>query len=92
MRPLHLMVTTAAAVLPMASSAIEMGAAASHSNDETNAVPAGNGQRHKRARQMNQPTGPTGPAGLDNPNTDAVRSPYHIVSPIFANEFCFVLQ
>ena len=87
------MVTTAAAVLPMASSAIEMGAAASHSNDETNAVPAGNGQRHKRARQMNQPAGPTGgPAGLDNPNTEPVRSPYHIVSHIFANKFCFVFQ
>lgn len=83
MRPLHLMVTTAAAALPMASSAIEMGAAASHSNGEnaggiaTNAVPAGGGgQRHKRARQMNQPTGPTDPAGPYEP----VRSPYHIVS------------
>ena len=86
---------TAAAVLPMASSAIEMGAAASHSNDEnTNAVPVGGGgQRHKRARQMNQPAGPTGgPAGLDNPNTEPVRSPYHIVSHIFANKFCFVFQ
>lgn len=77
------MVTTAAAALPMASSAIEMGAAASHSNGEnaggiaTNAVPAGGGgQRHKRARQMNQPTGPTDPAGPYEP----VRSPYHIVS------------
>ena len=87
MRPLHLMVTTAAAALPMASSAIEMGAAASHSNGEnaggiaTNAVPAGGGgQRHKRARQMNQPTGPTDPAGPYKPNTEPVRSPYHIVS------------
>ncbi len=80
------MVTTAAAALPMASSAIEMGAAAtSHSNDETNAVPAGGGQRHKRARQMNQPTRPTGPAGLNNPNTEPVRSPYHIVSLAHAN-------
>ena len=87
------MVTTAAAALPMASSAIEMGAAASHSNDEnvggiaTNAVPRG--QRHKRARQMNQPTGPTDPAGLYKPNTEPVRSPYHIVSPTYlSNTFC----
>ena len=100
MRPLHLMVTTAAAALPTASSAIEMGAAASHSNGEnvggiaTNAVPAGGGgQRHKRARQMTQPTGPTDPAGPYKPNTEPVRSPYHIVStywffwPLCLNQF-----
>ena len=91
------MVTTAAAALPMASSAIEMGAAASHSNGEnaggiaTNAVPAGGGgQRHKRARQMNQPTGPTDPAGLYKPNTEPVRSPYHIVSDLCICQINFV--
>ena len=87
MKPLHILVTAAAA-LPMASSAIEMGAAASlDSNAEhvgVNAVPAdtGGGQGHKRARrQKKHPIGSTGPAGLYKPKTkEPVRSPYHIVS------------
>ena len=92
MKPLHLMVSAAAA-LPVVSGASEMVAAASlhtGNNDENiHGVPTGAGghRHHKRARQMQHPVGSTGPAGLHNPDpnpiSEPVRSPYHIVSDVF---------
>lgn len=96
MKPLHLMVTAAAA-LPMASVAGEIGAAASlHSNNNDEniyGVPTGTAGGHKRARQMKHPIGSTGPSGLYNinPTPDPLRSPYHIVSVIFPLVYLHVL-
>ena len=90
MKPLHLMVTAAAALpMPSVASEVVVPAPLHNSNDENiYGVPTGatGGHRHhKRARQMEDPVGSTGPSGLYNPNPtpDPVRSPYHIVSVIF---------
>ena len=91
MKPLHLMVTAAAALpMPSVASEVVVPAPLHNNNNDENiyGVPTGatGGHRHhKRARQMEDPVGSTGPSGLYNPNPtpDPVRSPYHIVSVIF---------
>ena len=85
MKPLHLMVTAAAALpLPSVASEVVVPAPLHNGNDE-NFYGAGGHRHHKRARQKQHPVESTGPAGLYNPspNPEPDRSPYHIVSAIF---------